>query len=392
MVFLTASFLLVSLVYGALSTAVAPRGVHSVPIYKKVSGNTTSIKALIARDLVRFNVDAAAAVGEAPATNEDNSYVTSTQVGTQTFELLVDTGSSNTWVGAGTAYTPGSTATDTGDKFFVEYGSGEVCGTEYIDNVVIGGLHITGQGIGSAIISEGFTGVDGHVFLSTDTISPADRRGTVVGAETVPTVMDNLFSQRQISAEVLGVSFAPENGGDTDDANGELTLGGTDPTKYSGPITYVHKTTASPFNQYWGIAVTGMTYGGASISASANAIVDTGTTLIFLPDTAYTSFLSASGGETDVSTGVASWSTLPKANLVFTIGGVSFSLTPSQFTIPAAQYADWGLPAGKFYGWISNGGSLATGGINFIIGQKFLENYYSVFDTTNNQVGLAPRA
>ncbi|KAJ6492302.1 aspartic peptidase domain-containing protein [Mycena sanguinolenta] len=366
MVRLTTSFLLASLVYSALSTAVSTGSVHSVPIYKKVSGNTKSIKALIARDLGRFDVDAAAAVGEAPATNQDNSYVTLTQVGTQTFELVVDTGSSNTWVGAGETYTPGPTATDTRDPFFVEYSSGLVDGTEYIDNVVIGGLN-------------GFTGVDGIIGFG-----PVDlTEGTVSGAATVPTVMDNLFSQGQISAEVLGVLFAPEIGGDTNDANGELTLGGTDPTKYSGPITYVPKTTASPFNLYWDITVSGITYGGASIGASANAIVDTGTTFIFLPVAAYDAFLSASDGETDASTGVASWSTLPTADLAFTIGG---------FTIPAAQHADWGLPTGKFYAWISNGGTLTVGGINFIIGQKFLENYYSVFDTTNNQVGFAPVA
>ncbi|KAF8177368.1 hypothetical protein K438DRAFT_60933 [Mycena galopus ATCC 62051] len=39
--------------------------VLSVPIYKKVSGRTASVKALVARHL-RFNVDAPASVGEAP--------------------------------------------------------------------------------------------------------------------------------------------------------------------------------------------------------------------------------------------------------------------------------------------------------------------------------------
>jgi hypothetical protein len=42
---------------------------------------------------------AASKVGEAPATNEVVSYVAVTTVGSQTFNLIVDTGSSNTWVG-----------------------------------------------------------------------------------------------------------------------------------------------------------------------------------------------------------------------------------------------------------------------------------------------------
>jgi hypothetical protein len=51
-------------------------------------------------------------------------------------------------------------------------------------------------------------------------------------------------------------------------------------------------------------------------------------------------------------------------------------------------YSEWGLPTGKYYSFISDGGS---SGVDFIIGQKFLENYYSVFDTTNKRVGFATR-
>jgi len=49
------------------------------------------------------------------------------------------------------------------------------------------------------------------------------------------------------------------------------------------------------------------------------------------------------------------------------------------------------LPQGHYYSWINDGGD-ATLGLNFIIGQKFLENYYSVYDTTNSRIGFATRA
>ncbi|KAF7358802.1 Acid protease [Mycena sanguinolenta] len=343
--------------------------VHSVPFYKKFSGKVKSIKTLLARDLARYKVDtvAARAVGEAPGTNNDFSYVAATKVGTQTFELLVDTGSSLTWVGAETRYTPGSTAVNTGKRFSVIYGDESTAsGTEYTDTVVIGGLTIRNQSFGDATRSSGFNGVDGIIGFG-----PVDlTQGTVSGVTTVPTVMNNLFSQGTISTQVLGISFAPESGSDNDDTNGELTLGGTDPTKYSGSITWAPTTTASPYNR---------------------AVVDTGTTLIYIPTAAYNSFLTASGGHTDHAAGLASWTALPTHNFAFTIGGVSFSLTPSQFTVPTAQYADWGLPSGKFYGLIANGGTVAAG-VNFILGQKFLENYYSVFDTTDSRVGFATGA
>ncbi|KAJ6472484.1 aspartic peptidase domain-containing protein [Mycena sanguinolenta] len=388
MVRLTSSFVLLAyLVSAAVATPVATPNVLSVPIRKTSSGSTKSVKALMARDLARFNSDAAAAVGEAPATNEDDTYVAATTIGTQTFDLIVDTGSSNTWVGSGTKYKAGSTSTNTGKSFSVSYGSGTVSGTEYTDNLVLGGLTVTKQSIGDGTKSSGFTGVDGIIGFG-----PVDlTEDTVSGSTTVPTVLNNLFSQGSISTQVLGVAFAPESGSDDDDTNGELTLGGTDSTKFTGAITYTPKTTASLYTDYRGITVSSITYNGKSIGSSASAIVDTGTTLIYIPTAAYNSFLSASGGKTDSSTGLASWTTLPTANFAFTIGGVSFSLTPSQFTIPTAQYDVWGLSSGKFYGWIAAGGTSASD-LNFIIGQKFLENYYSVYDTTNNQVGFAPSA
>ncbi|KAF8171071.1 putative aspartic protease [Mycena galopus ATCC 62051] len=388
MVRLSSPFLLLAcLVSAAVATPVATPNVVSVPVYKKASGNTRSTKALLARDLIRFNADAAAAVGVAPATNEDDTYVTATTVGTQTFELIVDTGSSNLWIGSGTKYTPGSTSTDTGKTFEVEYGSGTVSGTEYTDTVVLGGLTITKQGLGDGTKSSGFKGVDGIVGFG-----PVDlTEDTVSGSTTIPTVINNLFTQGTISTQVLGVSFAPESGSDEDDANGSLALGGTDSTKFTGDIAYVAKTSTSPYSEYWGITVSEIAYNGKSIGASASAIVDTGTTLIYIPTAAYNSFLSASGGKTDSSSGLPSWTTLPTENLAFTIGGVSYTLTPSQFTIPTDQYDFYELSTGKFYGWIAAGGTEAAD-VNFIIGQKFLENYYSVFDTTNNQVGFATSA
>jgi hypothetical protein len=46
------------------------------------------------------------------------------------YTLLIDTGSSNTWVGAGTKYVPTSTSTDTNNTVNVSYGSGSFSGTE----------------------------------------------------------------------------------------------------------------------------------------------------------------------------------------------------------------------------------------------------------------------
>ena len=114
----------------------------------------------------------------------------------------------------------------------------------------------------------------------------------------------------------------------TTNQNGELTIGGVDTTKYTGALTYFAKSTVSPYSYYWGINVASITYGSTLLSSSANAIVDTGTTLIYIPTSAYNKFLSAAGGTTDPSSGLAEFWTEPTGTVTFTFGSTGYPLTP----------------------------------------------------------------
>ncbi len=277
---------------------------------------------------------------------------------------------------------PHSTGNATGGSVSVSYGSGQFSGKEYVDKVSFGGLTVKSQSIGSATSSSGFNGVDGIFGLG-----PVDlTQNTVSNANTVPTFLDNLYSQGSIPSEVLGVYFSPEAGADTNDNNGELTLGGTDSTKYSGAISYVPTLKTGAAAPYWGVSIASFSYGSTVLASGATGIVDTGTTLIYIPSAAYTKFLSASGGKNDASSGLAAYTTKPTANFSIKLGSYTFTLTPAQYLVPTAQYSNFGLASGKYYAWINNGGS---SGVNTIIGQKFLENYYSVYDTTNARIGFA---
>lgn len=199
----------------------------------------------------------------------------------------------------------------------------------------------------------GFSGVDGifgfgPVYLTT---------GTVASTSTVPTFMDNLLSQGSITTEVLGVYFKPESGSDEADANGELTLGGVDTTKYTGTLTYFPRLTTGTASYYWGITVASFKYGTTSLATAATGIVDTGTTLIYIPTAAYTKFLTASGGKTDASSGLAIYTTKPTSNFIITFGTTAYTMTPAQYLVPTAEYAAFGLTTGKYYAWINDGGS-----------------------------------
>lgn len=88
---------------------------------------------------------------------------------------------------------------------------------------------------------------------------------------------------------------------------------------------------------YWGISITSITYGSTSLTSTVNAIVDTGTTLIYIPSSAYSKFLSAAGGTTDSTTGLARFATKPTGIFTINIGSTALPLTPAQYLVPTAQ-------------------------------------------------------
>ncbi|KAK0388277.1 hypothetical protein NLU13_4522 [Sarocladium strictum] len=374
---------------GVIATPVTPRA-KTLTVPLKHNNNVKSLKGLVEKGQARLrNVNGAVHlnndVSSGTVINEDASYVAPVKIGGSTYDLIVDTGSSNTWCGAQNSCEPSSTGQDTGNSVSVSYGSGSFSGEEYVDTVSFGGLTVQSQSVGAASSSTGFNGVDGIIGFGPVGLT----QETVSGVNTVPTFMDNLYSQGSISTEVLGVSFRPESGSDTSDANGELTLGGTDSSRYTGSISYFPLLTSGKASQYWGISIAKFAYGSTTLASSASGIVDTGTTLIYIPTSAYNSFLSAAKGKTDSSSGLAVFSTKPTANFSITFGSKTFTLTPAQYLVPQAQYSFYGLSSGKYYAWINDGGS---SGVNTIIGQKFLENYYSVYDTTNSRIGFATAA
>ncbi|TFK52338.1 acid protease [Heliocybe sulcata] len=316
-------------------------------------------------------------------------YSTSVGVGTPPtqYNLLIDTGSSNTWLGAGKKYAPTSSSHSTGKSVTVSYGTGSFTGTEYTDTVTLApSLVIQNQSIGVASSTQDFSDVDGILG-----IGPVDlTEGTVSGNAPVPTVTDNLYAQGTIATESISISFSPSTG--TDVANGEMTFGGVDDSKVAGDITYVPITSTAPASQYWGIDQD-LTYGeGTSLLSGAPGIVDTGTTLLLIATDAFQAYQKATGATMDQSTGLLSLteSQFDKLqSLYFNIGGTTFELTPNAQIWPRSLNSSIGGQEGKIYLVLSDLGSNSGSGLDFIDGFAFLQRFYSVFDTTNSQVGIA---
>ncbi|KAG0703180.1 aspartic peptidase domain-containing protein [Suillus ampliporus] len=384
----------------ALFVAGSPVEVRNSPITLPIarrlntSGGTVNLlqhdKARVAniKDRSASTLDRRA--GSIPVTNDVFSYGAQVGVGSPatTYNLIVDTGSSNTWLGASAAYVSTSTSVNTGQPVEVSYGSGYFVGTEYTDTVTLGsGLIIPKQSIGVASTSEGFAGFDGILGIGPLNLT----EGTLTNEETatIPTVTQNLHSQGTISRIVIGVSFEPTTSQTV--TNGELTFGGTDATKYTGSLAYTPLTTISPASTYWGINES-ITYGSTTILSATAGIVDTGTTLIYIATNAFDKYKSATGATLDTDTGLLSI-TLTKydalKNLDFNIGKTAYSLTPNGQIWPRSLNTYIGGDSSSIYLVVSDIGAPSGQGFDFVNGLTFLERFYSVFDTTNSRVGFA---
>lgn len=297
------------------------------------------------------------------------------QVGAGTYSLLVDTGSSNTWVGAGAPYQPGPNSQDTGETVSVSYGDASFSGEEFTDDVTLDSLTIQGQSIGVASSSTGMKGLDGVLGLGPTGLT----QGTTSGGGEIPTVIDNLFSQGTIAAPLVSI------------AGNQISYGKTDASTFVGDIAYGPITSTSPANTFWGIDGS-FTYGssGTSILATTAGIIDHSSTRTLLASDAYSTFLKHTGATTDPKTSFAVRDSCAELESIFFVfNGVTFEITVEQYRWPGDQNTAIGGDVNKCYLAVGDLGTNSGYGLDFILGYNTLKHFAVVLDTGNLQVGIA---
>ena len=139
-----------------------------------------------------------------------------------TDQLVIDTGSANTWVGAKNNYVETSNSVNTGKEVQIPNSGTAVVGTQCMDIVRLGNrLTIFDQRIGVASNSPYIRGADGVLGLG-----PVDLTlGTLTDEPmtTIPTVTQSLYTERIILQEVVSISFNPVSS--TEMVFGRLTFG-----------------------------------------------------------------------------------------------------------------------------------------------------------------------
>ncbi|KIM81507.1 hypothetical protein PILCRDRAFT_787222 [Piloderma croceum F 1598] len=327
-----------------------------------------------------------------PVEDATFGYTASIGVGNPptTYQLVIDTGSSNTWVGAGKPYHQTSTSKSTGQNVAVTYGSGNFSGNEFIDEVTLSPeLVIKSQSIGVANFSTGFEGVDGILG-----VGPTDLTNHTINNSSllVPTVTDNLYKQGSISIDLVSIAFAPTTAENDNTTVGLMTFGGTDSTRFIGDIEYVPITQTPVSSFYWGLNQSA-TYGSTTLFNNKAGIVDTGTTLVLLATEYFNAYANLTGGKMNNATGLleinkSQYQKLQTLN--FQIGNTVYPLSQNAQIWPRALNTLIGGQDDSIFLIVGDLGDLGLGsGLDFIDGFAFLQRFYSVFDTTNRQIGLA---
>eukprot|EP00163_Fabomonas_tropica_P033723 TRINITY_DN8_c0_g1_i1.p1 TRINITY_DN8_c0_g1~~TRINITY_DN8_c0_g1_i1.p1 ORF type:complete len:396 (+),score=134.91 TRINITY_DN8_c0_g1_i1:421-1608(+) len=316
---------------------------------------------------------------------QDAEYYGPITIGTppQNFQVLFDTGSSNLWVPSSTCNSCGGHATynhgssssyqANGTSFSIQYGSGAASGFLSQDTIEVSGVTVPNQIFaevtdepGGVFENSKFDGILGMAFQS-------------ISVDGVPTVFGNMVRQNLVSEPVFSF-WLGSNPGSND---GELTLGGTDSSKYSGDISYVSLSSET----YWQFNVDSFTINGQSVSNVNSAIADTGTSLLVGPSSDITAIAQQVGATMNPQAGVytvdcSKVSSLP--TFTVTLNGKAFDLEGSDYILKIAS----GLGDVCVFGMEGMDIPPPRGPL-WILGDVFIRKYYTVFDWGQQRVGFA---
>ncbi|XP_001964250.3 lysosomal aspartic protease [Drosophila ananassae] len=363
-----------------LVAVLATGSLRRIPIQRSPNFKRTraAVRAEMAYIQNKYNMDAVAnGYPMEPLSNYDNyQYYGNISIGTppQYFNVQFDTGSSNLWVPSSQCQSfaciihmqyyssQSSTYQSNGTAFNITYGTGSVSGFMSQDVVTVAGLSSTNQIFGEVTTESGsnfqsayFDGILGMAFPS-------------LAADLVTPFFQNLISNGEVEQPVF--SFYLRDNGSIVNYGGELILGGSDPSLYSGELTYVPVS----YPQYWQFYTDAILLGNTLISMGDVAIADTGTSLLVAPQTEYETISSLFGVDSEGLFACGTINMWP--NLNFKINGVFFEVSPEYYIIQDDFYCSLAIQSSNQQFWI--------------LGDVFLGRYYTEFDVGNQRLGFAP--
>jgi saccharopepsin len=215
----------------------------------------------------------------------------------------------------------------------------------------------------------------------------AKTQETIINAMIEQKLLDEPVFAFWLNASTDGRTYFPEGG--------EMTLGGANPDRYQGQLTYFPVTLIPALNSryFWATTTTSLSLGSTTyaLSRTTYSIFDTGTTLIAIDSATFNAVLKTpltnmgikmtmdAGGVVYLVDCIAA---TKAPDLVFKFQGSdqTFNLTYKDYILTDGQLCFVGIQT------IDNIVSSGTG--LWILGDVFLRKYYSVYDVGQSRIGL----
>lgn len=345
----------------------------------------------------------------------DRIYSLPVLIGTpaQQFAVTIDTGSAALWVygsacnsslcaeaGGYDAALSSSAGQPEGDME-IKYGQGSTLGHWITDTVSLGGWAITGFefGFAHAVHDQPWDGTDTSGILGLSWgmkgwAAPFWQTLAVQGAFADPRF--GLYLARERDTRESSIDGHPSH----EEVGGSLTLGGVDGQVIDGDITYLDVKQTHDAITFWRIACDGYSINGHSEPAPVDAIIDSGTSFIYLPAEDHKRFWSLVPGSQSMPLDEygANWaryfafpcqnaSVIQSLELAFKFAGKEWKIQPTDLIYQPIQQ---GSLDGFCIGAVLDGTGIVD---NFdgawLVGDAFLKNVYSVYTYDPPRVGFA---
>ncbi|XP_034271182.1 renin [Pantherophis guttatus] len=194
-------------------------------------------------------------------------------------------------------------------------------------------------------------------------------------------VFDKIISEKVLSEKVFSVYYSRHSELNT---GGEIILGGSDPSYYTGDFHYVDISREG----YWHVDLKGVSIENDIVFCheGCTAAIDTGTSLISGPASAVSILMKTIGAtlveEEKYVVECKNIHLLP--DISFHLGDMTYSLSSSTYVLKHSTYGDdLCVVAFSAFDIPPPLGPL------WLLGATFIKQYYIEFDRQNNQIGFA---
>ncbi|WFD29828.1 hypothetical protein MSPP1_000841 [Malassezia sp. CBS 17886] len=323
----------------------------------------------------------------------DIGYFATVEIGSSNkkYTMLVDSGSSDTWITGTQCGSCGSSQrqklgksnskslTTNNQQYKISYGTGSVHVLKGTDSMNIAGLQLNKFSFGLATQESSQFGAsnipfDGLMGLGGSSLS-------IMGDDTA---IEALFKANQVSAPIVGYRLGRVADGTN---RGQITFGAVDESQVSGSLSEFDNENK---NGYWEIRIDDVKIGSQSVMGRSKkrggnkhmATLDTGTSLIVAPKAQADAIHNAIPGASPDGQGGYTLPCTVNKHLSFTFSGKTYTVDARDLLFSPSN----GNLQGTCVSAVTTGDT--QGGSGWLLGAAFLKNVYFATNSKSNTVAL----